>query len=414
MNKWKVFSIMMISGILIALNVYLLVKDDSKANRSVQIEEWRKVNKGSIAKTFDVKGVVKPMDESYIYFSTENKEFKKFLVKEGDYVSIGTPLFEYTSPKMKETENKLEAEKAEVEGEISSVAEYITKLMSYQSTITSSSTIIRNLETEEELQLDSRTSEEMITSAIEQEIYKQEMARTKLENKIASLDAQLAFMGKETGFAIYASELEGLVKKVDNSLGNPLVTIVSNVYGVEGAFSESGLKETEEGMKIMVSSPSIKKKISGTLVKVFDYPVNEPDINKTSQYPFHVGLEEVPKDLKIGAKVTGEIITEEADGVLVISEKAVAKKSEKTFVRGLKDGKIHHIAVKTGIQAEGKIQINRGLKKGDTVVLLPKEVPVKKSDFITPVQTEDVTWRAVKDMSKKDKLHFILVGLFEK
>ena len=67
-----------------------------------------------------------------MYFNGEDQAFRRFLVKEGDEVTIGTPLYEYTMKNVEQQIGNVERELAELEGEITGIDEYIEKLTDYK------------------------------------------------------------------------------------------------------------------------------------------------------------------------------------------------------------------------------------------------------------------------------------------
>ena len=96
MKRWKKVSAVVISGALIATNLYLIMKEDSKVSRSIFVKDWTKVENSTVTETYKTEGVTTSAEEYKVYFNGENQVFGRFLVKEGDEVTTGTPLYEYT------------------------------------------------------------------------------------------------------------------------------------------------------------------------------------------------------------------------------------------------------------------------------------------------------------------------------
>ncbi|MDO7485703.1 hypothetical protein Q5O89_07160 [Peribacillus frigoritolerans] len=148
--------------------------------RTVFVENWTKVKKDTVTDTIQTNGVIKPVEEYDIYFDTQKNDFKKFLVKEGDAITAGSSLFEYTTTELDALKANLEAEKTAAEGEMAGIEEYIGKLRSYQGTVTSETEKAAIDESvEKNLNIDIKTSSsDLIKSNIEQEMYKQELEKT--------------------------------------------------------------------------------------------------------------------------------------------------------------------------------------------------------------------------------------------
>lgn len=147
--------------------------------RTVFVENWTKVEKDTITDTIQTNGVIKPVEEYDIYFDAKKNDFKKFLVKEGDSITAGSSLFEYTATERDALKASLEAEKTAAEGEMAGIEEYIGKLRSYQGTVTSEPEAAIDESVEKNLNIDITTSSsDLIKSNIEQEMYKQELEKT--------------------------------------------------------------------------------------------------------------------------------------------------------------------------------------------------------------------------------------------
>ena len=72
MKKWKIISLSAVSGLLIAGNLYLIGKEDSKIERTLYVENWTKAKLGDVSRTFQTQGMVVPYEEYPAYFDTKN------------------------------------------------------------------------------------------------------------------------------------------------------------------------------------------------------------------------------------------------------------------------------------------------------------------------------------------------------
>ncbi|PLT33575.1 efflux RND transporter periplasmic adaptor subunit [Bacillus sp. V5-8f] len=412
MRRRKLYALIIMAMVFVAVNIYLIIKDDSKVRRTAYVNEWTEVKRGGIAQSFPAEGVVVPKEEYPIYYNKENKEFQKFLVREGDEVSAGTPLFEYTTPEVDELKAATGAEKTQTEGEIARIDEYIGKLESYQQSVPeASSSASEDIELEQ-LDLHDATSN-VIRSTIEQEIYKQELEKDKLVEEIKRMDTQLSNM-EAGGTITVTSDSEGFVKDLDYKLGAPIATIASNESAIQGSFNEKQLKQVKPGMKIKITSPDLKKPLNGTIDQIHPTPKGEPSIKKNSTYEYRAAMaKESPKLVK-GSKVSITVITKEVEEVPVIPETAIREKKDKPFVYQLTSkGYLEMKSIDKGLGFAGKREVEKGVKAGEVIVRSPDYEEFNPSLFITPLNTEQANKTVFKRMPNNRKVYYVLIGLLE-
>ncbi|PLS15881.1 RND transporter [Bacillus sp. M6-12] len=413
MKNWKIAAIVLPAILLVVVNIYLTLREDSKVQRTVYVEQWKKAKNGSITESFVTKGVIKPSEEHFVYFNGQDKEFEQFLVNEGDAVSAGTPLFEYSSPQLETEKRELEAEKEAAEGEISSIEEQIDKLEDYQLTVEADEQIPDTADSTEIFTIEN--SSEEIISSIEQDIYQQEHERNKLEQRVKKYEAQIKSIEEQSGAATISSDVDGIVKRIDKDLGNPVIVIASNTPSVEGYFNEKQMGKASEGMEVKVSSESLKKKLNGSIQKINPYPVEEPTVKKESSYLFNGTIEEVSEKLFSGSKVNVTVITDKVTGVPVVPSKAVHKGHKEKYVYQLTSaGLLAKKTISAGLSFNGKQEVKKGLKSGNTVLLSAAPDSIKNAPFITPVKTWDPNIKTIKKLSKREKLRYVLIGVLEK
>ncbi len=402
MKRWKKVSVVAISGALLATNLYLIMKEDSKVSRSIFVKSWTKVENSTVTETYDTKGVTTAAEKYNVYFNGENQIFGRFLVKEGDEVATGTPLYEYTVKNLEQQTVDLEREIAALESDIAGVDEYIEKLTDYPIQVPDDGTT---------------SSSDINIATLDQEIYKQELEKSKLEDKKTKLDAQLMALNEQSGPLTMDSEVDGIVKGMDAALGNPVMTIASNQQAIEGVLSESEYKKTEVGMKVKISSPQLEKTLNGTIGHVENYPTKEPSLNQKSYFPFQIIMEPTDtetKQLVIGSKVDVRVITNKVSDVPTVAAKIVHDK-DKPYVYKLTDkGYINKEYISAGAQNDNKVEIVDGPVVGETVLESPKFIPKNHSQFITPIQTEKVDFSVYEKLTTREKWRYFLIGMLEK
>ncbi|WP_249596756.1 efflux RND transporter periplasmic adaptor subunit [Peribacillus frigoritolerans] len=417
-GKWKIAAVSIASIVLITVNLYLIEKKESKVERTVFVENWTKVKKDTITDTIQTNGVIKPVEEHDIYFDANKNDFKKFLVKEGDAITAGSSLFEYTTTELDALKANLEAEKTAAEGEIAGIEEYIGKLRSYQGTVISEPEAAIDESVEKNLNIDITTSSsDLIKSNIEQEMYKQELEKNRLNEKVKMLDAKLNSIEGQSSAIVTTSEADGVVKNINKNLNNPIISIVSTNMAIEGDFTEEEMKKAEVGMTIKASSSDSKKALKGTIGRIHSYPAEEPSLKKDNRFPFQALIEpegEEAEPLLVGSKVNLTVITNEKAGVPSIPIEAVQYQKHPYIYKLTNKGHVDKHYITKGLKAEGKQEIIKGPSVGD-VILLESNAAVKNhSYFITPIQFEKVKAGTYKKFTSREKVRYLLLGILEK
>lgn len=417
-GKWKIAAVSIASIVLITVNLYLIEKKESKVERTVFVENWTKVKKDTITDTIQTNGVIKPVEEYDIYFDAKNNDFKKFLVKEGDAITAGSSLFEYATTDLDALKANLEAEKTAAEGEIAGIEEYIGKLRSYQGTVTSESEAAIDESVEKNLNIDITTSSsDLIKSNIEQEMYKQELEKNRLDEKVKMLDAKLSSIEEQSSAIVTTSEADGVVKNINKNLNNPIISIVSTNMAIEGDFSEEEMKKAEVGMTIKASSSDSKKALKGTIGRIHSYPAEEPTLKKDNRFPFQALIEpegEETEPLLVGSKVNLTVITNEKAGVPSIPIEAVQYQKQPYIYKLTNKGHVDKHYITKGLKAEGKQEIIKGPSVGDVILLKPNVAVKNHSYFITPIQFEKVKAGTYKKFTSREKVRYLLLGILEK
>ncbi|MEC0347884.1 efflux RND transporter periplasmic adaptor subunit [Peribacillus frigoritolerans] len=417
-GKWKIAAVSIASIVLITVNLYLIEKKESKVERTVFVGNWTKVKKDTITDTIQTNGVIKPVEEYDIYFDTKKNDFNKFLVKEGDAITAGSSLFEYTATELDALKANLEAEKTAAEGEIAGIEEYIGKLRSYQGTVTSEPNAAIDESVEKNLNIDITTSSsDLIKSNIEQEMYKQELEKNRLEEKVKMLDNKLSSIEEQSSAIVTTSEADGVVKNINKNLDNPIISIVSTNMAIEGYFSGEEMKKAEVGMTIKASSSDTKKALKGTIGRIHSYPAEEPSLKKDNRFPFQALIEpegEEPEPLLVGSKVNLTVITNEKAGVPSIPTEAVRYQKHPYVYKLTNKGHVDKHYITKGLKAEGKQEIIKGPSVGDVILLKPNVAVKNHSYFITPIQFEKVKAGTYKKFTSREKVRYLLLGILEK
>ena len=122
----------------IGLNLFLIFKKDSPVERMNFISDWTEVKQKDLKNSFETSGVIDAAETNRVYID-KKKSFKQFLVKKGDPVQAGTPLFEYSGLDLNEQRDVITSEQQRLQSEAASIDQLISELESLQSSIPSDS-----------------------------------------------------------------------------------------------------------------------------------------------------------------------------------------------------------------------------------------------------------------------------------
>lgn len=411
--KKKTAILLSAGAIFVSGNLYLALKDDSKALRSSYINKWMPVGKDNLTETLHASGVVTPEEEHQVYYNDEDGDFKGFLVKEGDQVDNGTPLYEYSSNNIDEDLATLKAEKSQLVTEANLIDDQIKQLTYLQSVSASTS---NNTSTPVFGDDSSRgtDSNDLMNVSLEKEIYDKQREKGRVEAEIDKYEELIdSYEGSnELG---KNSEVSGTVKQVNYELKNPIVTIISDNPKVEGTFSERDLRAVEEGMEVYVKSELIKGKLAGTLTKIADYPETDPSVKAESHYPFEITLnEETEEKIIKGAHVNVSVITAQVKNAATVPESSVEKGKKNSYVFVINEkGLVEKRKIKKGLELGGKTELKKGVKPGELIVQNPEKVQEQNNPFFSRLNTDKLKKNTFTEESKRNIFKHVMVGFFK-
>jgi HlyD family secretion protein len=401
--RWKYILLFSAIILFLAVNTYLIVKKDSKIERSVRVEEWAVVKKQNLVETMKTKGVLTPFEEYDVYFDEKNGEFKQFLVDEGDQVEPGTPLFEYSSANIDANIRELEAERDQIESEIYELEDNISELEDLQDDISYNSTNF-------EASLESKTqSNDVISYSIEQDILNKKLRIGQLEAEVAKYDQLISDLQEGLNQLTVNSEVSGWVKSINRDLKNPVITIISTEQKVEGLLAEEELPKVEQGMTAYVGTGNNNSKMKGTVQKISPYPEKKPSTDTKSKYPFEIHLEENKGELAHGSHVDVTLVTKEANQALTAPAKSIKRRSS---VYVLSDsGKLQKQKVITGMEVKGTKEITEGVEEGQLLALKLTSRPRDGARFYTSLDTAELSKKSFKQLEKRELIAYIAKGI---
>ncbi|WP_394141242.1 efflux RND transporter periplasmic adaptor subunit [Cytobacillus oceanisediminis] len=376
LKKWQLVLLIATILLFLSFNIFLVKKEHSKIDQVEYIESWTSVKQGDLRKVMNKPGVTVASEESHVYFDESMGAFNQFFVKEGDQVTRGSSLFEYSPNDIDYEISKLEAQLNETKDKISSLNSHISDLTDYKAEL--------GMELDKEEEPNFRTS----FHDLEREIYHKELEMDLLEDEASRLEDEIDELEDNMDSLTVKSEVDGIIKEINTGLGSPLITISATTTAVAGSIREGEMKEVSEGLKAIVTSHNWESKLNGTVRNVSKLPAEEPEVEKETVYPFKVELEAASDEILPGTHVAVEIITEEANGVLTAPQGSIYKKKKKEYVNILTpSGTIEKREIQTGIKVNGKAEIQSGVEAGEMVVIHKEPQTLEDSSkFITPIK----------------------------
>ncbi|OCA88963.1 efflux RND transporter periplasmic adaptor subunit [Pseudobacillus wudalianchiensis] len=402
-SVWLTASVLIIAG-----NLYLTLKEDSKADRSQWLSEWKQSANDDVVETFQTTGVITPADEYPIYFDKNEGTFLRFLVEKGQKVGAGTPLFEYSSSRLEQEIEELKAEKTQTEKQIQLIDGQIAKLNSILDEIKKEA----NDETDDKKEKDSAAK-----VTVEKDIIDQETEKLKLQEEISKYDTLISQAESKKSNLVVRSEREGIVKTLNSRLDNPIITIRSPEAAVQGVFNEQQMNKVNEGLMIHASVDPLPVTFHGEISSIEKFPEQEPSVKRKSLYPFTAQLdkstmEEAANQLLPGMKANVTVVTKEALQAVTVPASALIKDGKKSYVLVLNaKGQIEKRDIKKGLLVDGIQEIKSGLKPGEKVVAHPEELLTDHGGFVTPLDYTAVQKQQLQQMSKTERLKLLLMGI---
>ncbi|MEH7342581.1 efflux RND transporter periplasmic adaptor subunit [Bacillus sp. JJ1532] len=382
--------------LLVAGNLFLIVKDHSKIERSAFIKSYSMAVEKDIKETLHKKGIVAPLEDYHYYYDQKMGVFKQFFVKKGETVEVGTPLYEYISADLEADMARIEAEKTKIENQIEVVERHITELRYYKDSL--------HFDEEE------KAVGLSILHSVEQDIYEKELQADLLRQTADKHEQELQDIQANEGEITVVSDFEGIIKEINVGLHNPLITISSAIPTIEGLLNEEERVKVETGIPVVISSKHINGK--GMLTKADKLP-DYVQSEKESLYPFSIQMDDEVPDLLQGSHVEVTLITKEVNGAIMVPKQSIIKQKKKSFVWVITSGGIlEKREIKTGIASGNKLQIESGVEKGELIVNNPASIQQGEGPKImTPLNLSNIERSEIEQMRKKHIFKHIVKGI---
>ncbi|UTE73335.1 HlyD family efflux transporter periplasmic adaptor subunit [Rossellomorea marisflavi] len=406
MKKLIRYSIVTVSLVFVGVNTYLIEKADSRVNREVRINHWELSRQETLRDMLYKPGVVIPEEDQYLYFNDESATFKKFLVKEGEQVKSGTPLYEYEVSDQLQQRDVLKSEVEKLEEDASNVEDSISELSKLVSSLPSPSSDEKDVPIEAgALQSEYDIKREMVSKQLEAD---------QLESHIKSLEKQIAAIDSYETTLTVESSVSGTVKSLSHEIQNPLVTIASDSTVVTTDLTEQEVDEVDENLNVRVKHDG-KKSLDGVITKVDRLPKADPHLKTESLYPAEVQVQEA--QWRPGQHVSLSIIMEEAKDAVTVPVSAIEKVDDQAYLWMMtKNGTVKKRKIETGLEVDGRQAITAGVKAGEMYVEEPDEIASLKDQerFITALDWRRLKIRDFKTLDRADVYTNLMLGILER
>lgn len=151
--------------------------------------------------------------------------------------------------------------------------------------------------------------------------------------------------------------------------GSPVFTIVDlKNMSMLAKVDESDIAQIRAGLPASVSLEAYPgKRFAGSVVKV----ANTSTTNEAGATAFEVTIRMDPADnnLKIGMTGTADVVVATKQAVVVVPVDAIVEKKGQRYVYKVVDGKAILTEVDIGLATDSDVEITRGVKSGDRVVV---------------------------------------------
>ncbi|MGG4547930.1 HlyD family efflux transporter periplasmic adaptor subunit [Rossellomorea marisflavi] len=406
MKKLIRYSIVTVSLVFVGVNTYLIEKADSRVEREVRINHWELSRQETLREMLYKPGVVIPEEDQYLYFNDESATFKKFLVKEGEQIKSGTPLYEYEVTDQFQQRDVLKSEVEKLEEDASNVKDSISELSKLISSLPSPSSDEKDAPIEAgALQSEYDIKREMVSKQLEAD---------QLENQIKSLERQIAAIDSYETTLTVESSVSGTVKSMSHEIQNPLITIASDSTVVTTDLTEKEVDEVKENLNVRVKHDE-KKSLEGVITKVDRLPKADPHLKTESLYPAEVQVQEA--QWRPGQHVSLSIIMEEAKDAVTVPVSAIEKVDDQSYLWMMtKNGTVNKRKIETGLEVDGRQAITSGVKAGEMYVEEPDEIASLKDQerFITALDWRRLKIRDFKTLDRADVYTNLMLGILER
>ncbi|MFD1745751.1 efflux RND transporter periplasmic adaptor subunit [Rhizobium helianthi] len=333
-------------------------------------------------------GTIRPVQEVFVQPLVDGLSIKSLRVDVGDRVKAGQVLAELNSDSLLLQKSQLEANKAKAEA---GLAQFRAQVIEAQANADDAA---RQRDRTAALAKNGTVS----TAQVEQTAATAQAALARLnaakqavnvgEADVKVVQTQIDDINLRLERTDVKAPLDGVISRRDakvgaiaSGAGQPLFNMIRDgEIELVADVPEGMIGRISQGMKASVTIAGTTKALAGTVRLV------GPVVDQTTRLgAVHIVVDE-DSGARPGMYASAEIIVEETRG-LALPQSAVTSDRKGSFARKVENNIVKQVAVETGIQDAGMVQILSGLSAGDEVVAKAGAF-VRNGDHIRPVPVE--------------------------
>ncbi|MBY6036392.1 efflux RND transporter periplasmic adaptor subunit [Fictibacillus nanhaiensis] len=358
MNKWKWTAAALMMILLLVMNLLIFDKKESSAIEAPRLKTVISKEHDFIKK-WDVTGTAQSKNTFHIYYDPSRGTIREIAVSKGETVTSGQTLLTYENAEIEKELRELNREKeaADVRAD-----HYSSQISEWEREISS---------------FDEKKDNADAKVMLQQQLAEAELQKSLAENESSVLTDGITELTKQVEDLSVKSPADGVVSEVNETHGDePILTIVGQGnFELKAIIDQNVARVVKTGKSVQIQSPNNKKKLKGTVQTVLP-------TDKDQTFSMTVLVEE-EADWVEGQPATIIISETLAENAVSIPEKSVFTDNGSQYVWILVKEKVYKIKVKTGLRQGGVVEINKGLKKGQVVVLNPSPVFVSGQPALT-------------------------------
>ncbi|MCX6738356.1 MAG: efflux RND transporter periplasmic adaptor subunit [Candidatus Parcubacteria bacterium] len=193
--------------------------------------------------------------------------------------------------------------------------------------------------------------------------------------KLRSAQASVDILENQIYDASLRSPVDGTVVSVDKLAGEtiqatvPIISVLpSEEFEIDVDIYEEDIVKIEDNDLVKISLVAFPGQIFEG--KVILIEPAEKLIDGVVYYQVRISFNSAPEGLKQGMTADISIITDSRNNVLVVSDDAVQKDGEKTFVQILENGKPKEKEIRIGLEGDNNlVEVIEGLNEGEKVIV---------------------------------------------
>jgi HlyD family secretion protein len=353
--KWIAAGIMIV--LLLVMNLLIFDKKESSAVVAPRLETTFSKER-DFSKKHEVTGIAYSKNTFDIYQNDSLGTIKEIMVNPGDTVSSGQTLVTYEN---NDIEKELRTLKREKEAADVRADHYSSQISEWESELSSFD------EKKDSADSKVRIQEQLSNAELQEELAENESSV--LSDEISDLEVHLDSLSVKSPADGVVLEVNGIQDQM------PVMTIIGQGnFELKAEVQQEIAGFVKTGDSVQIESPALKEKLNGTVQTVLP-----SDEDQTFTMTVLVEDEAAWVEGQTAKIIVSEKLAEKA---ISVPKKAVLKDDGNKYVLIIVKDKLYKMKVETGVEQNGFVQINKGLKKEQTVVLNPSPVFVSGQPVI--------------------------------